>query len=177
MNTGVKVGDLMHRSVVTVNLEDSCDKALKYMVELNIGSVVVSDGHKPLGILTDSNLLERVFYKNSDPRKVQVKDVMSHPLRTITPDTDLGEATQLMRDLNIKRLPVASKGKLVGIITETEIISASPALFEIIAESVEMRCGLPEKSLSNISGICEICGNYSENLDNIQGTLKCQECK
>lgn len=176
MKTGVKVSDIMRKSVVTVKPTDNCEKALKYMVELDIGSVVVTEKHKAVGILTDSNLLERVFYDEKDPKKVKIKDVMSHPIRTVEPDTDLDEATRIMRDLKIKRLPVAHKNKLVGILTEADIISVSPALFEIIAEAVELRCGLPDKGLSQISGVCEHCGSYSEELTSSQGVLKCKEC-
>lgn len=177
MKTGVKTSDLMRRSVITVNPADTAEKALKYMVELDIGSVIVVESRKPIGIVTDSNLLERVFYKNKDPRKTKIKDIMSHPIRTIEADSDLSEASRIMRDLRIKRLPVVANGKMLGIITETDIIAASPALFDIIAEAVKMRCGLPETKLSGISGMCEICGNYSEELDNVQGILKCPECR
>ncbi|MFC2175269.1 cyclic nucleotide-binding/CBS domain-containing protein [archaeon] len=177
MDTGVKVSDVMRKSVVTVKPEDSCEKALKYMVELDIGCVVVGEDHSAIGILTDSNLLERVFYDGKDPRKVLVKDVMSHPIRTIDPSADLQEASRIMRDLKIKRLPVVNKSKLVGIMTETDIIAVSPALFEIISEAVEMRCGLPEKEVNRISGVCETCGMFSEELSSIQGVLKCPECK
>ena len=176
MKTGVKVSDIMRKSVVTVKPTDSCEKALKYMVELDIGSVVVTEKHKVIGILTDSNLLERVFYKDKDLKKVKINDVMSHPVRTISPDTDLDEASRVMRDLNIKRLPVAKGNKLVGLLTETDMIAVSPALFEIIAEAVEMRCGLPEKNISQISGVCETCGSFSEELTSKQGTLRCPEC-
>jgi len=152
MKTSIKVLDVMKKRVVTVRPDDSCDKALRYMVDLGIGSVVVSENKRPLGIVTDSNLLERVFYLGKEPKKLKIKEVMSHPLRTISPSTDVGEASRIMRDLGVKRLPVVSKRELVGIITESDIISISPALFEIIAEAVEMRCGLPEKAISKMKG-------------------------
>ena len=177
MNTGVKIADVMRKSVVTVKPEDSCEKALKYMVELDIGCVVVAEDHTATGILTDSNLLERVFYDNKDPKGVTIKSVMSHPIRTVTPDDDLAEASRIMRDLGIKRLPVVNNKKLVGIVTETDIIAVSPALFEIVSEAVEMRCGLPEKEVRKISGVCETCNAFSEELVNMQGVLKCPECR
>jgi len=177
MRTGVTVADVMRKSVVTVKPSDSAEKALKYMVELDIGSVIVIEGKKAVGIVTDSNLLERVFYKEKDPRKVKIKSIMSHPLRTIGPLLDLGEASRIMRDLRIKRLPVEEKGRLVGIVTETDIIAASPALFDLIAESVEMRCGLPEKGMKMISGVCETCGTFAEDLTLKNGKLQCEMCK
>lgn len=177
MDTGVKVADIMRKSVVTVKPTDNCDKALKYMVELDIGSVIVAEDKKPVGILTDSNLLERVFYDEKDPKTIKIKDVMSHPLRTIEAETDLAEVTKIMRDAGVKRLPVVHNGKLSGIVTETDIMTVSPALYELIAEAVEMRCGLSEKEIKKISGVCEICSSFSEELTNVQGVLKCPECK
>ena len=177
MDTGVKISDIMRKSVVTVSPGDTTEKALKYMVELDIGSVIVAEGNTAIGILTDSNLLERVFYDCGDAKKKLVKDVMSHPLRTVSPGMDVGEASRIMRDLKIKRLPVVDGKKLVGIVTETDIIAVSPALFEIIAEAVELRCGLPEKEATKISGVCETCSSFSEELSNVQGVLKCPECR
>lgn len=152
MKTGIKVADVMKKRVVAVRPDDNCDKALRYMVDLGIGSVLVTEGKQPIGIVTDSNLLERVFYLGKDPKKLPIEKVMSHPLRTITPEEDVGEASTIMRDLGVKRLPVVRKKELVGIITESDIISISPALYEIIAEAVEMRCGLPEKAIGRMGG-------------------------
>ncbi|MCK4327189.1 MAG: CBS domain-containing protein [Candidatus Diapherotrites archaeon] len=177
MQIGVKIADVMRKSVVTVKPGDNCEKALKYMVELDIGSVIVAEDHNPIGILTDSNLLERVFYDHKDAKKILIKEVMSHPIRTIESTVDLQKASQVMRDLKIKRLPVVDNNKLVGIVTETDIIAVSPALFELVAEAVEMRCGLPEKEVRKISGVCETCNAFSEELVNMQGVLKCPECR
>jgi len=177
MPVGIKVSDAMRRSVVTVNPEDTVDKALKAMVELDIGCVIVSDKEKPIGIITDSNLLERVFSKGRDPAKVKAREVMSHPLRYVSPDKDIEEAAALMRDLRLKRLPVVEKGRLVGLITETELINISPALFEIAAENIKLRSSFPSSSPHSVSGICDSCGNYSEDLRLVDGILVCPDCR
>lgn len=177
MAVGVSVSDAMRKSVVTISPDDTVDKALKTMVELDIGCVVVSERDKPVGIITDSNLLERVFYYGKDPKKVKAKEIMSHPLKSVPPDMDLEDAAKLMRDLKLKRLPVVRNGKLVGILTETELVNISPAIYEIIAEHIEMRSGLPESLESRVTGICDSCGNYSEDLKLVNGLLLCTTCR
>ncbi|MBN3037495.1 MAG: CBS domain-containing protein [Candidatus Diapherotrites archaeon] len=177
MAVGVKVADAMRKSVVTVSPSDLVQKALEYMVDLDIGSVVVVENKKAVGILTDSNILERVVIKKMDPEKVSIKEVMSHPLRTVSPDIDIEEASRVMRDLSVKRLPVEDNGRLVGIITEADIIAMAPALFDIVKEMAELRCGLPEEaSDKTYSGVCESCGNFSDGLRRSQGKLVCEDC-
>lgn len=177
MAVGIKINDTMRRSVVTIKPEDTAETALKAMVDLDIGCVIVSEKDQPLGIITDSNLLARVFYKNKKPSEVKAKDIMSHPLKSIGPEADLEEAAELMRDLKLKRLPVVENGRLVGILTETEVINVSPALYEIIGESIELRSGVSGSERSNITGICDSCGNYSENLKAEEGMLLCRVCR
>lgn len=177
MAVGINVADTMRKSVVTIHPEDTVDKALRAMVDLDIGCVIVSDKAKPLGIITDSNLLERVFYKKKDPSKIKAKDVMSHPLKYIDPGADIEEAAGLMRDLKMKRLPVVKNNKLVGLLTETELINISPAVYEIIQENIELRASLPESHSSRVTGICDSCGNYSENLKLSEGMLICASCR
>lgn len=177
MPANIKAGDVMRKSVVTVNPQSTVDAVVDAMVDLDIGSVIVAEKHKPVGIITDSNLLERVFSKHKDPRKLQAEEVMSHPIRTVEPDTDIEEVTRIMRDLGVKRLPVTSNNKLVGIITETDIIAVSPALFELARELTEIRIGYTGKRSGTYTGICERCGEYSEDLNSVESMLVCPECR
>lgn len=176
MAVGIKVADAMRKSVVTIHPEDTVDKALNAMVNLDIGCVVVSDKTTPIGIITDSNLLERVFHKKKDPSKVKAKDVMSHPLKSIDPSTDIEEAAQLMRDLRMKRLPVVKDNRLVGLVTETELINISPAVYDLIKENIESRACFSNSYESHVTGICDSCGNYSESLKLVEGMLICPSC-
>jgi CBS domain-containing protein len=176
MATGIKVADTMRRSVVTIKPSDTADKALRYMVDLDIGSVIVAKRHEPIGIVTDSNLLERVFHKGLDPKKVKAKEIMTHPIRVVKPDDDIEFVAKAMRDLDVKRMPVVKDGKLVGLVSEREIIKISPAIYEIMSEKAELR-GFRAESSEVVSGICESCGNYSENLSHQDGILLCEDCR
>lgn len=177
MPTGIKVSDAMRRSVVIIKPDDTVDKAVKYMVDLDIGSIVIARGHEPVGMVTNSDLLEHVFYKGLDPKKVKAKDVMAHPIRTVRPDDDIEDVAKIMRDLDMKRMPVVNeKGRLVGLVTEREIVKISPALYDIMREKAELR-GFKAESKEVVSGICESCGNYSEDLINVEGALLCEDCR
>jgi CBS domain-containing protein len=177
VSTKIPASDIMHKDVATLKPDDTADKALAAMVKRDIGSVVVIDKGAPIGIVTDSDLLERVFAEKKDPKTVKVRGIMSHPIRTIAPGTDLEEVLRIMRDLGTKRLPVMLKGKLVGLVTENDIVRIAPALFDIIKELTELRVGYTAKTAGKYAGMCENCNEYSEDIRLSDGELLCEECR
>ncbi len=176
MAIGITVKEDMTESVSTVKPKDAAERVLKKIVDLDIGAVIVVKDQKPIGIITSTDLLKKVFYRGKNPEEVKVEDIMTHPIRTIDANTDIKEATEIMRDLGIKRLPVTENEKLVGIISETDLIAIDPAVHEIIAEKAKTKRFTPPKQES-FTGICEECGSYSENLITKEGRLVCPECR
>jgi predicted transcriptional regulator len=140
----------------------------------NIGSILVLHKGDPVGIITERDVVTKVVAIGKDPKKVQLKAVMSSPLKAIGPEVGIEECAKIVRDEHVKRLPVVDKkGKLIGIISETDIVRVSPALFDIIRERAEVeRFGKTEE----FTGLCESCFNYSETLKKIDGKLVCEEC-
>jgi len=173
------VKDLMSRKVNTIEENKTVFHAAKQMAKERRGYVVVLKNGKPVGILTDSDILEKVISKGKDPKKIKVKEVMSSPLITISPDEELVEVSRIMRKNVIKRVPVVKNGKLVGIITDNDIAKISPEFINIIEERLKAKEeGFePERIEGRISGICEECGNYSEVLYYINGKWLCENCK
>ena len=102
---------------------------------------------------------------------------MQTPLIVIEPYVDIEEAMKTMIRCNIRRLPVIENGKLIGIITQRDILMLSPMLLEISREWGDIvgrdRAHL-EKQI--FSGKCEDCGTLSTNLKNIDGRLLCEDC-
>ncbi len=174
MATGILVSDIMRKAVITAKENDSILKIAQVMKKADIGGLVITKEEKVMGIITEGDIIKEVVAEGLDPRKVQVKDVMKHPVRTITPDTDVEEAIRIMRDLNIERLPVVSNGKLTGLVTERDITLIEPALLELVREKEKQPVIKPETSLS---GYCESCGNYSEGLRLVNGRYLCEECR
>jgi len=186
------VKDALTSPVITVK-ENSCIPLVARLMEhYQIGSIVVlaRDGN-PLGIITERDLVVRILVKLSDGQFVRqvvennphtimltARDVMSSPLITITPDITLVEAARLMRHQNIRRLGVLSNGQLIGIISNKDILSITPDLIEILREKKKMVNDTFVDALtqSGVTGYCENCGNWSNNLTGSNGLLLCEEC-
>ncbi|NYZ78612.1 CBS domain-containing protein [Candidatus Micrarchaeota archaeon] len=170
----IRVGDCMKREVVTLKEENTVMEAAKLMREKKIGSVVILKDDVPVGIATEGDITYKVVAEGKDPRKTLMKEIMHSKLKTVGPNEMIEKIAEILRDEGIKRLPVVNdKGKLIGIIGETDIIRISPGLYEIIRERTELEnFGASEL----LSGNCEICGNYSEALKKSGGKLACEEC-
>ncbi len=115
------VGEVMTKGVVTVGAGDSVEAAVKAMVDHDIGSVVVVEGTRPLGVFTERDLTRRVL---ADPGLLSrmVGDVMTSPAVTTEPGMEMVDAFDLMNAENVRRLPVVEDGRLVGIVTERDLL-------------------------------------------------------
>jgi len=115
-----KVSEIMRPEVVTVAPSDNIKKAIDIMITKNVGSVVVVEDGKVVGILTERDVLKKI--KDIDIDRTLVGEVMTSPVLTVMPDTFITEALALMQTRKIRRLPVMRGGRLVGIVTEIDIL-------------------------------------------------------
>ena len=116
-----KAREVMSSPVITVRSEVSVMDAAEVMVSEEIGSVIVVDDGEPVGIFTRRDLMNRVVKANLQPSQTRVKDVMSKPLITVRPGESITSAVGKMQQLGVTRLAVVEKGRLEGILTETDI--------------------------------------------------------
>jgi len=131
----VIVRDVMAKNVKTVKTDDTVHAAVQKMNKFDIGSVIVTASGRPVGIITETNILRRIVGPRMDPSTVWAKDIMSSPLITIDPNIDLTEAAKIMAKNNIKRLPVMDGDKLVGLLSSTDIMKeVSPTQLGILEE-------------------------------------------
>ncbi len=130
----VIVRDVMAKNVKTVKTDDTVHAAVQKMNKFDIGSVIVTASGRPVGIITETNILRRIVGPRMDPAAVWAKDIMTSPLITIDPNIDLTEAAKIMAKNNIKRLPVMDGDKLVGLLSSTDIMKASPTQLGILEE-------------------------------------------
>ena len=128
------VRDVMAKNVKTVKTDDTVHAAVQKMNKFDIGSVIVVSSGRPIGIITETNIMRRIVEPRMDPATVWAKDIMSSPLTTIDENTPLEEAAKLMVDKKITRLPVMKGDKLVGLISSTDILKASPTQLGILDE-------------------------------------------
>ena len=135
----ILVRDIMVRNVKTVRTDDSAWDAVVKMNKFRIGSVIVTNNGRPVGIITERNILERIVESRLDPSSVRAKDIMSAPLITIDLNTAVEEAAQIMVRKGIKKLPVVDGGRVVGVVSTSDIVRTSPTQLGILEELLRVR--------------------------------------
>jgi len=174
------VKDVMSSPVVTVNEKEPVTKVAQLMDKHDLGCIIVTgkDG-KPLGIITERDLITRVLAKNRPRYKLAAKNVMAAPLITINPEETLSEAARRMSRLNIRRLGVMYKGELVGIISSKDILAITPELIEMTQEKakIEGDTVTEEATYPPMAGYCDLCGQWSDTLEEVEGSFICEDCK
>jgi CBS domain-containing protein len=134
MSGTILVRDIMKKNVKTVRTDDTALDAVKKMNKFYITSVVVTNGGRPVGIITSKNILEMVVEPRLDPYTMLAKEVMSSPLIFVDLYTAVDEAAKIMAEKGIKKLPVIEDGKVVGIVSTSDVISSSPAQLGLMEE-------------------------------------------
>lgn len=128
----LKVEDAMVKEVITIDGKSTIKEAADIMNRFEIGCLIVTKNRKAVGILTERDLLKRVISQTKNPRKTKVETVTSKPLIVVEPDMDLEEAAKLMFKLKIKKLPVVENGRLVGLVTLTDLARFQPQMIRIL---------------------------------------------
>ncbi len=134
MSGFIIVRDIMAKNIKTVKPDDSVHAAVKKMNKFDIGSVIVISSGRPVGIITETNIMRRVVEPRMDPATVWAKDIMTSPLVTIDQTAAVEEAAKIMADKNISRLPVTNGNKLIGLISSSDIVRANPTQLGILDE-------------------------------------------
>lgn len=121
------VGDICNRGVVVVDKSESISVAARLMREHHVGTVVVVEGDeaawKPVGIVTDRDLVLEVLAEEMLPLKLSIGDLTGTRLLTLDEDEDVTEAIKRMRDLGVRRAPVVDEeGFLTGILAVDDVI-------------------------------------------------------
>ena len=111
--------------VITIAANVAVRKAVRLMNDREIGCLVVVQDGKPTGIVTERDMLKRVLVAGRDPRAVEVAEVMSKPLLFMESEKEIEEAVKLMFKHKIKKLPIVENGRLVGLVTLTDLIRSS----------------------------------------------------
>ncbi len=139
VSTGYKVGDAMTMNPITISSNKTLRDAAKIMAKEHVGSLLVKEEDKIVGIITERDIVKKGVAALGNPSLKKVKEVMSTDLVTTTPDEDIFEAIRIMRDYNFRHLPVKHDGKIVGLITLKDILKIEPDLYEIMVEKIELR--------------------------------------
>ena len=172
------VREAMSSPVISVSENKDITKLAKVMKDQNVGAVIVTNKEEhPVGIVTERDIVTRVVAQGRDQSKVVAKSVMSSPLRVVEPEMSLMEAMRLMDKLNIRRLGVMYKNQLVGVISDRNIIRLVPTIVEILKEQQEINNVSSSVSGPSITGYCDRCESYSNNLRVVDGEFLCGDCR
>jgi CBS domain-containing protein len=115
------VRDVMTGNPRSIGVSASVAEAARLMRDGDIGSVPVTDGETPVGMITDRDVTTRVVAEAADPQTTPVGDVASRDVISVAPDDDLDEALRLMARHQVRRLTVVEDGRLVGIVAQADI--------------------------------------------------------
>ena len=118
----LQVEDIMTRDVSTIGPDCSVVDAAKRMSQENISCMVVADPNGLYGIVTETDLLKRGITLGDDFRRIQVRRLMSSPVHTVPSGLPALEAGRMMEEMDIRRLVVVDDGRLVGILTQTDLV-------------------------------------------------------
>jgi CBS domain-containing protein len=190
METDLSVSDVMSRRLITADVSETADRLGRIMADEGVGCIIVTRDNHPVGIVTEHDLVVKLVSRNGQPSRVKAKDIMSTPLITIPPDKSVELASREMARRRIRRLPVVQGKKLIGMVSDMDLLSVSSELSEILRDVIrqnnpegDMGQTTPEWEMEEknpsviIQGICEVCQRFQESLENIDGTYVCSKCR
>lgn len=117
------IESLLRRPVQTLSPDTTCREAAQLLRDEGVGCVVVSEQERPLGIVTDRDLVVRVMASGRDPDKTQLRDVMSGEPVFLTDERSIGQVAATMRQERIRRIPVVDEdGRLEGVVSLDDLL-------------------------------------------------------
>jgi CBS domain-containing protein len=180
----VSVAEVMNKTVITMDINTDIPAIAREMVKHNVGSVIITENEKAMGIITERDLVRDIIAKDRKPSKVNAGKILSTPLVTVEPETSVIKASEIMLKANIKRLPVLEDSTIIGIISHTDILMVTPGLSTILKDLIDMNreALLSSPSIEEIeedysAGICESCSYHSVDLKLVDGRYLCENCR
>ncbi len=180
MEVKMPVKEIMTRDVVTIDIKNDVLHLAQKMLVYDVGSVIVTDKKQPVGIVTERDIVRKIVIKNLKPEDISIKELMTTPLITIPATEDVTDTMHKMVKMEIRRLPVVENAKLVGIVTDTDLLAISVEMGSIFSDLIKMHrekvfsMEVPQK-ISR--GICEECGDNVDSLLLVNGRLLCESCR
>ena len=172
------VMEIMTREPVTAAPDMPVNQAAALMRAREVGSLIVVEGASAVGILTERDIVTKVAANNKKPSSLRVRQVMTSPVISVHPHEAVEEAARKMSARRIRRLAVVQDGRLLGVVTENDILRIWPQLVEITREWAKagmLEEGMPEEGPSTAEGHCDVCGVFSKDLARDGKLLVCPD--
>ncbi|UCH03953.1 MAG: CBS domain-containing protein [Candidatus Thorarchaeota archaeon] len=128
------VKDVMTKEVKVTGPDSNVKEVVAAMNKFDIGSIIVVQDNKPVGVISERDVLRRVVEPCLSPETIAARQIMTHPVITIHESASLTEAVRIMAEKRVRKIPVMKKKKLVGIITYTDILSKGLNMISILGE-------------------------------------------
>ncbi|MEX0920130.1 MAG: CBS domain-containing protein [Candidatus Pacearchaeota archaeon] len=180
----VLVSDVMARNPVTVRPETSILECAKKMFKKKVGSLIISDKKRFLGVISNIDILWALTKKpGADFSKIDGRSISQKKIATIKPSATINEAINKMKRVKFFRIPVVKNGEVLGIITMRDILSFHPELYKELGEIEQIKEDM--KRIASIGkeenevvkdGICEECGDRGVLYRRGSGELVCNSC-
>ncbi len=177
----ISVGDIMTRNPLTASPVDSLFECAKKMVKNRVDSLLIAKNKRLFGILTSRDILWTITKKPSiDLRKISSIEIATKKVAVIKPSAEVSHAIKKMKALNFRRLPVLSRGELIGVITLKDILRIEPTMYSEVQEMMGIR--EEERKLKELGitwpleGFCDNCGAFSDLLK-VDSKLLCSDCR
>lgn len=172
------VKDTMSRNFSGVDSHSTVLEAARKIARSNTDSVIVTQNGDSLGIITGHDIIVKTVIKNVLPSEMTAGEIMSSPIITAKPSTDIIEAAEMMVKYNIRRLAVMENDSIVGMITDRDILAIAPGLTAILEGLIELNNENNICKETDIErGICQRCGALVDNLTAVNGLMLCEDCK
>jgi len=178
MKTGISAAEAMTERPILLSSNDSITKCAEQMEQNHVGAIIVTEKDSPVGIITEQDIVRKIIARDLNHSKMKISEIMEKELTTISPEKDIFEALLVMRDMNIRHLPVTDGKKMLGLLTLKDILKIEPQLFDLLVEKFEVReeARKPINNQTDNEGICQTCGQYSDNLSEKDNLLLCSIC-
>jgi CBS domain-containing protein len=135
----MKVSEAMKSAPITGSPDMSVKEAATLMSSNKVGSLLIVENGELVGIMTERDILNRVVMSTKNPENMEVREIMSTNPITITEDETLEDAAKKLTQHKIKKLPVVQNGKLIGIITDTDIVSHQPGMIKSLSREIVIK--------------------------------------
>jgi CBS domain-containing protein len=174
----IKVSSIMNFEYYSIEPSATIDEAVKIMSEKDTSLLVVAmKGKFPVGMLTERDILIRVLGEGKKPSETLVEEIMTTPVSTCEPNTPITDAMRLMAKKRIRQLLVVKKGIIIGVFRARDTLNIAPDLIDLLAELVLIRDTEYPLIREGISGYCDGCGAYSDELKQIDAQNLCKYCR
>ncbi len=133
----IKAEDVMATEIAVMDENESVKEAAEVMAQEDVSAVIVTVEGKVRGIITERDILKRIVAEDKNAKKTKLNEIMSSPLVTIEPTTNLEEAARLMFEKRIKNLPVTHENQLIGLINLQDICRLQPEILRLLKQTMK----------------------------------------